>query len=73
MRFEVLTAVKMSMLVFWVVTMCGLVGRYQRLGETVSIFRAEVCFSKTLFYTYKFKRIYDPEEQHRQKMRINLV
>jgi hypothetical protein len=28
-RFEVLTAVKMSMLVFWVVTSCGLVGRYR--------------------------------------------
>jgi hypothetical protein len=28
MRFEVLTAVKMWMLVFWVVTPCGLVGRY---------------------------------------------
>jgi hypothetical protein len=27
LRFEVLTAVKMSILVFWVVTPCGLVGR----------------------------------------------
>jgi hypothetical protein len=34
MRFEVLTAVKMSILVFWVVTQCGLVGRYQRFGGT---------------------------------------
>jgi hypothetical protein len=32
MRFEVLTAVKMLMLVFWIVTPCGLVGRYQRFG-----------------------------------------
>jgi hypothetical protein len=31
---EVLTTVKMSMLVFWVVMPCGLVGRYQRFGET---------------------------------------
>jgi hypothetical protein len=34
MRFEVLTAVKMSMLVFWVVTPCGLVGRFQRFRKT---------------------------------------
>jgi hypothetical protein len=34
MRFEVLTEVKLSMLVFWVVTPCGLVGRYQRFGRT---------------------------------------
>jgi hypothetical protein len=32
MRFEVLTAVKMSMLVFWVVTPCELVDRHQRFG-----------------------------------------
>jgi hypothetical protein len=25
MRFEVLMAVKMSMLIFWIVTLCGLV------------------------------------------------
>jgi hypothetical protein len=34
MRFQVLTAVKMPMLVFWVVTPCGFVGRHQRFGET---------------------------------------
>jgi hypothetical protein len=33
-KFEVLKAVRLSMLVFWVVTPCGLVGRYKRLGET---------------------------------------
>jgi hypothetical protein len=33
MRFETLTAVKMSILVFWVVTPCGLVDRYQRFGD----------------------------------------
>jgi hypothetical protein len=32
MRSEVLTTVKMSILVFWVVTPCGLIGRYQRFG-----------------------------------------
>jgi hypothetical protein len=34
MKFEVLPAVKMSMLVFWVVTPCGLAVRYQRLRGT---------------------------------------
>jgi hypothetical protein len=33
-RSEVLTALKMTMLFFWVVTPCGLVGRYQHFGET---------------------------------------
>jgi hypothetical protein len=33
-RFEVLTAVKISILVFWVVTSCGLVGRYRHFGGT---------------------------------------
>jgi hypothetical protein len=31
------------MLVFWVVTLCGLVGRYQRFGgNTASVLRAKV-------------------------------
>jgi hypothetical protein len=34
MRCDVLTAVKTSMLVFCVVTPCGLIGRYQRFGDT---------------------------------------
>jgi hypothetical protein len=33
-RFEVFAVVKMSVLVSWVVTLCGLVGRYQRFRET---------------------------------------
>jgi hypothetical protein len=32
-EIEVLMAVKMSVLFFWVVTPCGLVGRYQCYGE----------------------------------------
>jgi hypothetical protein len=31
MRFEVLMAMKMSMVVFWVITQCGLVGRQLKL------------------------------------------
>jgi hypothetical protein len=33
-RFQVLTAVKMPMLIFWVVTLCGFAGRYHRFGGT---------------------------------------
>jgi hypothetical protein len=36
-RFEVLTVVKMSTLVFCVVTPCGLVGIYQSLREIYSL------------------------------------
>jgi hypothetical protein len=58
MRFEVLTAVKMLMLVFWIVTPCGLVGRYQRFGGTyclhLQVFSPKaVCSSQTLVSTYK--------------------
>jgi hypothetical protein len=37
-RFKVLTSVKILLLFFSVVTACGLVGRYQRFGETYSLF-----------------------------------
>jgi hypothetical protein len=41
MRFEILTAVNMLMLVFCFVTPCGLVSSYERFGRnTASIFRA---------------------------------
>jgi amino acid transporter len=40
-RFEVLTVVKMSMLVLWIVMPCGLVSRYQHQQESL-----EVTFSK---------------------------
>jgi hypothetical protein len=70
-RFEALTAVKMSMLVFWVVTPCGLVGRYStNVSEeyTASIFRVEdggIMFLRNVGTTYKFTRRYNPENQHR--------
>jgi hypothetical protein len=64
-RSEVLTAVKMSMLLFWVVTPCRLVGCcYKRFGRKNCPFRTEanstlkmerVCFSETLVCTYKSK------------------
>jgi hypothetical protein len=56
-KFEVLTAVKVSMFVFWVITSCGLVRRYESFGG--SMFLRNVG-------TYKSTRRYYPEDQHRQ-------
>jgi hypothetical protein len=64
MRFEVLTAVKMTMLFLWVVMSYRLVGRYQRFGET-ALNMETVCFSETLVSTYESTR-HNPEDQHRQ-------
>jgi hypothetical protein len=38
MRFKVLTAVKMLMLVFWVVMPCVLAGGYKHFRETYNFF-----------------------------------
>jgi hypothetical protein len=62
-----------SMFVFWDVSPCGPVGRYQRFGATnclASMFRAEdlkteaVFFSETLVSTYKSTRRYNPKDQY---------
>jgi hypothetical protein len=67
--FEVLTGVNMTMLFFWVVTPCGLVGRYKHFGETYNILKMEtVCFSETLVFIYESTRRHNPEEQHRQSI-----
>jgi hypothetical protein len=43
MRSEVLTAMKVSMFIFWVESLCGLVRRYILLeGYIASIFSAEL-------------------------------
>jgi hypothetical protein len=65
MKFKFLTAVKMSMLVFWVVTPFELVGRYQRFRGPED---GAVCSSETLISAYKFTRRYNPEDQHRHKL-----
>jgi hypothetical protein len=54
MRFEVLTAVKMSMLVFCIVKPCALVGLKMKA----------VWFSEMLIFTYKSTWHYSPEDQH---------
>jgi hypothetical protein len=56
-------AVKVSLLVFWVVTSCGHVGRYQCFRGTVSIFTSAL---KTVS-AYKSVQHYNPEDQYRPK------
>jgi hypothetical protein len=41
-RFKVLTAMKILMVVFWVVTLCALVGGHQRSEEHTSMFSVYV-------------------------------
>jgi hypothetical protein len=63
MRYEVVMAMKMSLLVFCVATSCGHVGSYHHFREhNASIFRAEVVyFSETLVSTYKSTLCYNQE------------
>jgi hypothetical protein len=72
--FEVLTAVKMSMFVFWVATPRWLVGGYQRFGGTYCLHLQDTstlktkasCSFETLVSVYRSTRRYNPEDQHRQ-------
>jgi hypothetical protein len=57
--FGVLTAVKMTMLFFWVVTPCRLVGRNHCLEDTLKM--ETVCLSETLS-TYETLRRHNPEQ-----------
>jgi hypothetical protein len=68
MKFEVIMAVKMSILVFWVFTPCGLADRTNVSEKnTASTFRAGgLCSSETLrstYTTYKSTRHYNPTQK----------
>jgi hypothetical protein len=69
MMFEVLTALKILMLVFWVVMPCGLVGRHQRFGGACCLHRTSgmkmevVRSSETLVSTCKSSRRYNANDQ----------
>jgi hypothetical protein len=61
MKSEILTAVKMLMLVFWVITPCGLVGRYQRFcraegGDSRPMFLRNVGISPQVHTALKPRR-----------------
>jgi hypothetical protein len=62
--FEVLTAVKMTMLLFWVVTPCRLEGMYKRFR---GLKMEKVSVSETLVSTYEPTLRHSPE--HREKKR----
>lgn len=65
MMFQVLTAVKFSMLVFWVVTLSGLVSRYRGFGGTCC-FYLQGYSSETLVPTFKSSPRYNVEDRNRQ-------
>jgi hypothetical protein len=49
---EILMGVKKAVSVFWIIMLCGFVGRCQRFGET-SCLRLQGCSSETLVFAYK--------------------
>jgi hypothetical protein len=69
MTLEVL-AVKMLMLVIWVVTLCGLVDTYQRniLPPSSGLKMQTICSSKILVSAsnYKSTQFSNPDDQHWQ-------
>jgi hypothetical protein len=69
MRFEMFKAVTLSMLVFWVLTPCGLVLVDTNVSEEhiASIFRAEYRGSMLILkavFSYKSTRRYNLEDQY---------
>jgi hypothetical protein len=65
-RCEIFTAVKMLIVVFWIMTPCCLVGRYRRFGGTcrlTSTLQMEaIRFFETLVITYKTTGRHNPED-----------
>jgi hypothetical protein len=55
-RFEVVTAAKMQMLIFWVLTPYGLVGRQLGLGKYTTLKMEEIFSFEMLVSTYKYTR-----------------
>jgi hypothetical protein len=63
-RFSLLRNGSLTMLLFWIVTPCGLVGRYQCFGETSALKKDTVCLSKTLVSTNESTWRRNPEERY---------
>lgn len=71
MRSEVSTAVKISVMVFWVVTQHGLVRYIQTFRRKLMLPSSgldvkEGCFFEIIKYTRKSTWKYKPEDQHRR-------
>lgn len=62
---EVLTAVKMSMIVFWVLMPCGLTGTHSSVRKYC--LHLQVYASEMLVSPYKFTLRYNPEDQTRNE------
>jgi hypothetical protein len=67
MRCEVLTAVKLSLWIFWVITPCGLVLRYRRFGR---LNMGAIYFSSTFVIYVHSALLYYPEDKHRLLFQI---
>jgi hypothetical protein len=76
MRLKVLIAVKVSMLIFWVLTLCGLIRQYQHfegkyflcltMPGGLQLKEDEKHCHEILVSTYKSMKSYNPEHQHQQ-------
>jgi hypothetical protein len=70
MRLEVLMVVSMSMVVYWVGTLCGLVNGYQHFSEHTSDLKIEaVCSSKMMVPIYISPHCHNPEDHHGQQLK----
>jgi hypothetical protein len=58
MRTEVFTAVKMSVMFFWVMMPCGLAGKYQHFGKTMIDMLLDIQKETTSTKAAYFARIY---------------
>jgi hypothetical protein len=63
MRFEVLMTVKMLMLVYWVLTLCGPVGRYQRFGGTYCLHLHSIIAQKTNIYIICVVQVFNSSKE----------
>jgi hypothetical protein len=63
---------RMLMLVFWVVTQCGLAGRYQRFGGTYYIFRTSALKMEAVWPSESLVSIYKTQGVTTQKTNIDI-
>jgi hypothetical protein len=76
MKFDIFSAVKIRIVIFWSVMSCSLVGAYQHFKEvyhlslqlrSVSVLKTEpMCSSKRLVTTYKTTEHHNVEDHNRK-------
>jgi hypothetical protein len=79
MRFEIFTAMKIWIVVFWVVTLCSLGDGYQRFGGVYRLhlqgtIKMEAILSSKpiLVTTHKITRYHNPECRNTDNKRVSL-